>query len=194
MNSGSETFLAQKWRRMIGRERAMVLFLAGFILSALLYRFPYAAGQRATGLLKAQVDETEKAVLDLSAKIVEIRGRAAEIKAGLASVSGKELVSDQGVVVVLDEVSLEARRTGVNILSVHPSRELDREHYREVSMNMDLKGRYRQMGEYFKRLENLARIVNIRNVRMEACPDRASVCAVRVEAVAYMAKEAGTPK
>lgn len=188
MTAGNDSFLVRQWRRMARRERILVLIMAAFVLSALLYRFPYTAGERATRGLKAKMEGTEKAVADLSSKLVEIQGRAAEIKAGLAAVAGKELVSDKSMVVVLDEISLEARRTGVNIQSVHPSRELDREQYREVSMHMDLKGRYRQMGEYFKRLESLARIVNIRNVRMEACPDTASVCDVRVEAVAYMAK------
>lgn len=181
-------FIARQWRRLAKRERILAAVTAAALLSLLLYQYPHAAGERAVRLLGAQADETEKAVSDLAAKIAELQGRSAEIRAGLAAVPGKELVGDKSVVLLLDEVSVEARRTGVNIQSVHPARELDREQYREVSMHMDLKGRYKQMGEYFKRLENLARIVNIRNVRMEACPDTASVCAVQVEAVAYMAK------
>ncbi|MDH4163657.1 MAG: type 4a pilus biogenesis protein PilO [Nitrospirota bacterium] len=188
MNVWKDSSLARHWQRLTKRERRLVPVVAAIVLSALLYRYPYAAGEQANNLLKAQAADTEKAALDLASKIVELQGKASEIKAALAAVPGRELISDTSAVVLLDEVTGEARRTGVNILSVHPSRELDREHYREVSMNMDLKGRYRQLGEYFKRLERLVRIVNIRNVRMEACPDSASVCSVRVEAVAYMAK------
>jgi Tfp pilus assembly protein PilO len=55
-------------------------------------------------------------------------------------------------------------------------------------MNLDLKGRYREMAEYFKHLENLSRIVNIRKFRVEACPDSASACATHLEAVTYMTK------
>lgn len=180
--------LEKFWRTLTMRERTLAALTAAILLSALLYWIPYSAAEKEVLLLKAKAEATEKTVQDLTAKILEIQNRAVEIKAGLAGLPIKELISDKSVMFLLDDVSMEARRTGVNILSVNPSRELDREQYREVSMNMDLKGRYRQMGEYFKRLESLARIVNIRNVRMEACPDTASVCAVRVEAVAYMAK------
>ena len=181
-------FMTRQWRRLTKRERTLVALTGAVILSTLLYQLPYAAGEQKIRILRAKAEGTEKAVLDLTAGVTEIKGRAAEIRTGMATVPGKELFSDKSVVFLLEEFTVEARRMGVNILSVHPSREIDRERFREVSMNMDLKGRYRQMGEYFKRLENLARIVNIRNVRMEACPGTSSVCAVRVEAVAYMAK------
>jgi Tfp pilus assembly protein PilO len=55
-------------------------------------------------------------------------------------------------------------------------------------MNLDLKGRYRELASYFKHLENLSRIVNIRKIRVEACPDTSSACATQLEAVTYMAK------
>jgi Tfp pilus assembly protein PilO len=73
-------------------------------------------------------------------------------------------------------------------VSVHPSQEVDKENYKEVSMSLDLKGRYREIAEYFKRLERLSTIVNLRKIRIESCPDASSVCAVQVESVTYMAK------
>jgi Tfp pilus assembly protein PilO len=71
---------------------------------------------------------------------------------------------------------------------VHPTQEIDKEKYKEVSMNLDLKGRYRELAAYFKRLESLQRLVSVRKIRIESCPDTASVCAAQVEVVTYMAK------
>jgi len=34
----------------------------------------------------------------------------------------------------------------------------------------------------------LSKLVNIRRVRLEACPDTASICAAHIEAVTYMTK------
>ena len=48
--------------------------------------------------------------------------------------------------------------------------------------------RYRDLAAYFSRLEGLSRVVNIRRIRIESCPDTASVCAAQIEAVTYMAK------
>jgi Tfp pilus assembly protein PilO len=76
----------------------------------------------------------------------------------------------------------------VSLISVHPTQEIDKDKYKELSMNLDLKGRYRELAEYFRHLENLSRVVNIRRIRVEACPDASSVCATQLEAVTYMEK------
>jgi Tfp pilus assembly protein PilO len=65
---------------------------------------------------------------------------------------------------------------------------VDKEKYKEVSVSLDLKGRYRELGEYFKSLEKLSKLVSVRRIRMESCPDSSSVCAAQVEAVTYMTK------
>jgi type IV pilus assembly protein PilO len=108
--------------------------------------------------------------------------------AGIGAAGDWELTDQKSAVSFFEDVSDEARRLGVGLVSVHPTQEIDKEKYKEVSMNLDLKGRYRDLGEYFKRLEGLHRLVNVRKIRIESCPDASSVCAAQVEAVTYMAK------
>ena len=153
--------------------------------SDLVYQFPYSILERKIGLEGANIDATRKAIVDLSLQIADLKARAAEIKAGS---KGWQLVDEKGVIMVLEDVSAEARRQGVNILSVRPSREIEKGNYKEVRMNLDLKGRYRELAEYFKHLENQSRLVNIRKFRVEACPDSSSSCATQLEAVTYLAK------
>lgn len=177
------------WERLSGRERVLLTVTGMALLSALIYQYPYSMRERAVASLRAAASATDLEIQELAARHTELRVRSAEIKAGGAgALQARALVDQQGVITVLDDVSGEARRLGVNLVSIHPSREVDKENYKEVAMNLDLKARYRDLGEYFRRLEALARVVNIRKLRMEACPDASSVCAVQVEAVAYVAK------
>lgn len=178
------------YQRLSGRERVLLLITILTILSLPVYKYPYSMQERNVLLLKAKADAMEKNILDVTAQIADLKARAAAIKAGgdVAKVQGMDLVDQKGVVLVLEDVSTEAHRVGVNLVAVHPTQEVDKEKYKEISMNLDLKGRYRELAEYFRRLESLSRVVNVRKIRMESCPDSSSVCSAQVEAVTYMAK------
>jgi Tfp pilus assembly protein PilO len=187
--AGKESYFVRQWQRLSARERVLAGLTSIILISALLHQTAFTSGERSLRALADTVAGTEREILDLTARIADLRARANEIKEGRApALQGRQLVDERGVVILLEDVSAEARSLGVNLVSIHPSQEIDKEKYKEVSMNLDLKARYREIGEYFKRLENLARLVNVRRLRMEACPDASSVCQVQVEAVTYMAK------
>jgi type IV pilus assembly protein PilO len=178
----------QWWQRLAPREKVLFALTMAAALSAMLYQFAYVPLEQANRQLRANLSATEKEILEITVKVADIQTRSAEIKAGKTSVAGKELFNEKNAVLLLDDVSGEARRLGVNLVSIHPSKEIDKNTYKEIAMHLDLKARYREVSEYFRRLEDLARVVNIRKIRMEACPDAASVCSVQIEAVTYMAK------
>lgn len=178
------------WQRFSGRERALALITLLVLLSFPVYKYPYAVQERKVLLLKTKADAVEKDILDVTAQISDLKARAAEVKAGgdYSKVREMDLVGQKGVVLVLEDLSAEARRLGVDLVAVHPSQEIDKEKYKEISMNLDLKGRYRELAEYFRRLEGLSHVVNIRKIRVESCPDSSSVCSAQLEAVTYMEK------
>jgi len=167
------------------REYALMVLVGIALAGALIYQFLYAPFERKIAVMKLELDATTRAMTQLSAEIADLRAHAADIKAGA---KGWQLVDQKGVILVLEDVSTEARRQGVSILSVHPSQEIDKDTHKEVSLSLDLKGRYRELAEYFKHLENQPRLVNIRKIRVEACPDSSSACATQLEAVTYLAK------
>lgn len=187
--ANNRTGITLALKKLSLRERVIVLLTALTLASALIYQFPYLYLVKQVNALKATVENTEKDILGLSVQFADLRASEADIKAGRTSgIAGWGLTDQKGVMMVLEDVSSEARRQGVSLVSVHPSQEVDKEKYREVSMNLDLKGRYRELAEYFKHLEGLSQIVAIRKLRVEACPDSSSACATQIEAVTYMAK------
>jgi Tfp pilus assembly protein PilO len=176
-------------RKLTKREQLIAFLTMLTLVGGLVYRFPYAALDKNMAVIQANIRAEEKAILDLSVQFADLKVLEAEIKAGARSgVAGWELVDQKGVILFLEDVSAEAKRQGVNLVSVHPSQEVEKEKYKEVSVSLDLKGRYRELAEYFKHIENQSRLVNIRKIRVEACPDSSSVCATQLEAVTYMAK------
>jgi len=177
--------LAESWQKLSARERGIVLVTLFCILSLILFQYPYARLVKSVDAREAKITAAEKDVSNLTAQIADLTRRAA---AGQGIAAGWELADQKSVVHFLEGVSGEARRIGVSLVAVHPAQEVDKETYKEVSMNLDLKGRYRELGEYFKSLENLTRLVSVRKIRMESCPDSSSVCAAQVEAVTYMTK------
>jgi Tfp pilus assembly protein PilO len=187
--SENRILLAIFRRDLTNRERGILLVTLLVLAGALLYQFPYRSFTKSVADLSAQIASGEQDIRSLSLQYADLKAHEAEIKAGLkGGVAGWDLVDQRGVILFLDDVSSEARRQGVSLIAVHPTQELDKESYKEVSMNLDLKGRYRELAAYFKHLENLSRIVNIRKIRVEACPDSSSACATQLEAVTYLAK------
>jgi Tfp pilus assembly protein PilO len=178
--------MAQLFQRKFTQRERLLMFLVMLTLTGgLIYRFPYAIAQSRILALMANIDATNNSIADLSLQIADLRARAADIKAGA---QGWQLVDQKGVILVLEDVSAEARRQGVNLVSLHPSPEIEKDNHKEVIMNLDLKGRYRELAEYFKHIEHQSRLVNIQKLRVEACPDSSSSCATHLEAVTYMAK------
>lgn len=182
--------ITRLWMRLSKREKFLASLAVMAALSWVVYQYPYTMQERQVKLLKAKADAVEKDILDVTAQIAELRARAEQARSGegMKGVAGLDLVDQKGVVLFLQDVSTEARRLGVDLVAVHPTKEIDKEKYREISVNLDLKGRYRELSEYFRRLESLSRVVNVRKIRVEACPDASSVCAVQLEAVTYMQK------
>lgn len=175
---------AEAWQRLSARERALILGAAATLLSFVLYQFPFLVQERTIGSLHERLKAEQTTINELTVRIAELNRRKAEN----AVSPGWELADQKSVILLLEDVSGEAKRVGVSLVAVHPTREIDKEKYKEVSMNLDLKGRYRELADYFKRLESLSKVVNVRKVRLESCPDTASVCAAQIEAVTYMAK------
>ncbi len=186
--AGKQTEILEYWKKLTKRERIIATITLLTVLSWLVYQFPYTMQVRWVKSLESRVTASEREILDLTAQITDLRGRAAEIKAGGQAAPARQLVGQKGAVLFLEDVSGEARRLGVSLVSIHPSQEIDKDGYKEISMSLDLKARYRELAEYFRRLEGLSHVVNVRKIRVESCPDSSSVCSAQLEAVTYMAK------
>lgn len=182
-------FLSTYWQKLSRRERIIIWLTAFTALSWPVYEIGYGWVEDRVQSLTVQVAAAEKDTLDIAAQLADLRVRGEAIKAGEMPPDRRwDLVDQKGVVLFLEDMSGEARRLGVSLVSVHPSQEVEKDQYKEVSMNLDLRARYGELAEYFRRIESLPGVVNVRKIRVESCPDASSVCAAHLEAVTYLAK------
>lgn len=177
--------IAGYWQKRTKRERIILAGTLFCVLSALVYQIPYSMLVRWVDSARTSISAADKDILDQTVQNLELKRRAS---VDMSVSAGWDLAGQKSTVLFLEDMSGAARRVGVNLVEVHPAQEVSKEKYKEVSMNLDLKGRYRELGEYFKRLEGLPTVVNIRKIRIESCPDSSSVCAAQIEAVTYLAK------
>jgi Tfp pilus assembly protein PilO len=176
-------------RELAPREKVFVFVTALTLAAALLYQIPYRMLGKSIVKIAAARAAIDDEITSLSLQIADIKMHEAELKAGRTAGAVPRVLTDQrGVILLLDDVSSEARKQGVALISVRPAQEQVKDNYKEVSMNLDVKGRYRDLAAYFRHLENLSRIVNIRKLRIEACPDSSTACATQIEAVTYLEK------
>ncbi len=189
MTAGDRLMTAVFRRELTKRERVIMFFVILTFAGGLVYEVPYALLDKATAALKPKIDAAAKSILELSVQAADLKAQEADIRTGeKLGVKGWNLVDQKGVILVLEDITSEAKRQGVSLVSMHPSQEVEKDVYKEVTVSLDLKGRYRELAEYFKHIETQSRLVNIRKIRVEACPDSSSACATQLEAVTYMAK------
>ena len=179
------TSIAAFWQKLTKRERLIAEITLLCVLSVLLYLGPYSLTARRVQTFQTGIKTIEQDILEQTVQNADLKRRAS---IDISASSGWDLADQQSAILLLEDVSGAARRMGVSLVQVHPTKEISKEKYKEVSLNLDLKGRYRELGEYFKRLESMSKVVNIRRIRIESCPDSSSVCAAQIEAVTYMAK------
>lgn len=177
--------IAGYWQKLTKRERVIVQIALFCGLSVFFTMVPYSLLVKSIGSARTSISTAEKDIIDQAVENAELARRAS---IDISASAGWDLADQRSAVLFLEDVSGAARRIGVSLVEVHPTREVSKEKYREISMNLDLKGRYRELGEYFKRLEEMPQVVNIRKIRIESCPDSSSVCAAQIEAVTYMSK------
>ncbi len=179
------SFLQRAWARLSRREQTIFVLTCLTAVSALLFLYPFSLQEQSVKTIRTNIANVQKETIALTLQIEDLKKRKSDPK----QVSpGWELADQKSLILFLEDMSGAARTVGVNLVGVHPTQEIDKQTHKEVSMNLDLKGRYRELGEYFRKLESLSKLVNIRRVRLEACPDTASICAAHIEAVTYMTK------
>lgn len=76
-------------------------------------------------------------------------------------------VSDGGrISTLLEEITQTARVGGVDFVSVRPEAITDKGSYMEMRVRIDLKSRYREVGEYLERLQGLSRPISVTDVKI----------------------------
>jgi type IV pilus assembly protein PilO len=119
--------------------------------------------KRAILTKKQQELHEQKVIL---ANLPKFRKETAEMKA-MRQVALKELPNKKDIDKLLGDISYLAVESGLEILLFKPAKEVRKNFYAEIPVELKLSGTYHDFGLFFDKIANLSRIVNVANLEME---------------------------
>jgi type IV pilus assembly protein PilO len=137
--------------------------------------------------------EAQRKLQVAQGKLATLQGEIAEAKAVAVNLekfraSGEELREQLRVAlerlpnatelpVLLTDISSLGKKAGLEFRAFKPGKEIEREFYAEVPIDVEFVGKYHEAGVFLDRLSRLSRIVNVTTLKMtvenarEASPD-----------------------
>jgi type IV pilus assembly protein PilO len=115
-------------------------------------------------LTKKQQELSEQKVI--LANLPKFRKETEEMK-DKRQVALKQLPNKKDIDKLLKDISYHAIESGLEILLFKPSKEVKKNFYAEIPVELKLSGTYHDFGLFFEKIANLSRIVNVADLEME---------------------------
>jgi Tfp pilus assembly protein PilO len=90
---------------------------------------------------------------------------------------------------ILEELNRLAGATATDFFSVRPEKVEEKGTLQAQSVLIDLRSTFKSMGKYLQMLENLPRMIHIRNLKVEADPSEASHVLIHLYLTMYLEKD-----
>jgi type IV pilus assembly protein PilO len=131
--------------------------------------------KRAILTKKQQELHEQKVIL---ANLPKFRKETAEMKA-MRQVALKELPNKKDIDKLLGDISYLAVESGLEILLFKPAKEVRKNFYAEIPVELKLSGTYHDFGLFFDKIANLSRIVNVADLEIEKIREKGKEVHVR---------------
>ncbi len=182
-------------------QRVLILLLVMILMSVLFYMLVYTDIEAE---IKKQQDTERQLVtqqVDIERKLAnkeEIMGELDELKLRKEKLE-KVLPKKAEIPSLLQKIYGQAKIVGLEIQHFEPGKEAPKGLYTEIPVEMELRGTYDEVADFFYYIGRMERIVNIKNMAMQrttAGPFGTSGLRVSCEAITYRSappKPAGKP-
>lgn len=131
---------------------------------------------RQTILTKKQQELHEQKVI--LADLPKFRKETEEMKER-RQVALKELPNKKDIDKLLKDISYHAIESGLEILLFKPEKEVRKNFYAEIPVQLKLSGTYHDFGLFFDKIANLSRIVNVADLEIEKIREKGKEVSVR---------------
>jgi Tfp pilus assembly protein PilO len=197
-----EIVLKQSWIRMLDisrlayRERVLLIATVVVILFAV-WSYLYLPKYRQAREARTQINLAQGEIAKLSTQLPEMQKKAEELRlvrqksraGGSSSKIGDLMPGGSRLSSLLEEMTRLARLRRVEVISIRPEAIEDRGNYLELSLRIDVKSRFRELGDYLLMLENLPRAIRIKEVKMETNASIGPDILAHLQALTYIGKE-----
>ena len=128
--------------------------------------------------LSAELTRSKKNAQQLDTLRKEFESKQRDFNLVMKSLPEKEEISS-----LLTGVSQSGQQAGLEFLLFQPQGDVNKNFYAEIPVSMRVRGGYHNVAQFFDKVANLSRIVNIRNIQMSR--DKTGSLTTSCEAVTY---------
>ena len=179
------------------RERSLVLLTAGAALFLFLGYFliPLVRSSKDLAVqkvaIKAEIDQgtTQIPLLRKRAEDLNNLSQGKEASAEFAGKAGDLFPGGSRLSSLLEEMTRLARLRQIEFVSIRPESIEDKGAYLQLTLQIDVQSRFRELGDYLRMLENLPRAVVVKEVKIETRSDINPAVLAHLKTITYVGKE-----
>ena len=164
------------------RVQKIAILVGAVVVLIGLYWFLFYKGHsekldaQRTVLTKKQQELSEQKVI--LANLPKFRQETEEMKAK-RQVALQQLPNKNDIDKLLKDISYHAIESGLEILLFKPSKEVKKNFYAEIPVELKLSGTYHDFGLFFEKIANLSRIVNVADLEIQKIKEKSKEKSVR---------------
>lgn len=164
------------------RVQKIAILVGAVVVLIGLYWFLFYKGHsekldaQRTILTKKQQELSEQKVI--LANLPKFRQETEEMKAK-RQVALQELPNTKDIDKLLKDISYHAIESGLEILLFKPEKEIAKNFYAEIPVELKLSGTYHDFGLFFEKIANLSRIVNVADLEIQKINEKSKETSVR---------------
>lgn len=179
------------WQKAVALVLGFILILAAYMyLSWMPMQDDIDRTQKKVDQQQQMLTRNLRIAKDLPQKKKEFAKLGKQLKVALNMLPKKSQIPD-----LLESVTRAGKDAGLEFSTFKPSQEIPKQFYAEVPVDLGLTGTYRQLAGFLKRVGQIARIVDVKNlVLTQSKTGEATLLGVKGQAVTYRFIEAGTGK
>jgi type IV pilus assembly protein PilO len=136
--------------------------------------------------LSADLARSKKNAQQLETLRKEFESKQRDFNLVMKSLPEKEEISS-----LLTGISQSGQQAGLDFLLFQPQGDVNKNFYAEIPVSIRVEGGYHSVAQFFDKVANLSRIVNIRNIQISR--DKSGALVTSCEAVTYKFIEAAPP-
>lgn len=179
------------------RER-VVLIVAVVVAFLVLTNYLFLPKWTQAREARTQISFAQSEIARLSAQLPELKKKAEELRAvvpkaqattAFSSRIGDLMPGGSRLSSLLEEMTRLARMRQVEFVSIRPEAIEDKGGYLELSLRLDIKSRFREMGDYLLMLENLPRALRVKEVKVETNPSISPDVLTHLQVLTYVGKD-----
>lgn len=183
--------------RLAPRERILLIATVVVVLFSI-WSYLYLPKSRQVRDTRTQIAQAQAEITKLSAQLPELKKKAEELRlirqksevtGALSSKIGDLMPGGSRLSSLLEEMTRLARLRQVEFVSIRPEAIEDRGNYSELSLRIDVKSRFREMGDYLLMLENLPRAIRVKEVKVETNASISPDILAHLQVLTYIGKE-----